>query len=134
MLPIYFWLLCWSGCMLCCVAFICLRLHCFCLLILEVVFHSQEYLGQLSFEKKLALSSIYTKEVIFHFPKNWGRLPFSKNRCRLQFQKIEVVFHISSILVWVAWKCLNSFCGLWWANQVLCHSQLELMLSWAVTI
>ena len=49
------------------------------------------------------------------------------------------LLHISSSWVkiryqksasWVAWKCLKSYC-VWvgWANQLLCHSQLELMLS-----
>jgi hypothetical protein len=33
---------------------------------------------------------------------------------------------------YVAWKCLKSFCW-WWANQLLCLTQLEFWLSWAVT-
>ena len=94
-------------------------------------------------------SSIYKKnefvfhfqniEVIFHISSSWIKIRLhTKNQLpRLPITKLR-----SSS--WVAWKCLKSFCGVvvwwwcgggvvWWANPLLCQSQLELMLSWAVT-
>ena len=92
------------------------------------MWHTKNQLPRLGRTKSRSPSICKKNEVVFHLKKNM-EVVFHILSC-----SVKIRLHTENQLPGLAVSALKVSLGVLVGNQVHCHSQLELRLSWAVTI
>ena len=66
-------------------------------------------------------------ETLLQAPQKWNQPQHTS------FRWVKIKFHAEIQLSKLPGIALNIWLEWWWSNSLLCHSQLELRLSWAMT-
>ena len=66
-------------------------------------------------------------------PTPWGGGQTTPIFLHTSFRWVKIKFHAEIQLSKLPGIALNIWLEWWWSNSLLCHSQLELRLSWAMT-